>query len=159
MPHGASMGDDVSNFVQNTTIAHRLQYFHGIRIWNCVLEFSPDWSTSAALQRDCCVGIRDAHPRLVPIVAGNQPITNADSSDNRPFPVIVREQEFTFNFYWHELLRLTTGKVLGARLGVELFLSRLFGLLSGRPPTNTRPPACEIDRPQRSGWRHHSQDI
>src|SRR5262249_48724622 len=85
--------------------------------------------------------------------------TNADSSDNRPFPVIVREQEFMFNFYWHELLRLTTGKVLGARLGVELFLSRLFGLLSGRPPTNTRPPACVIDRPQRSGWRHHSQDI
>src|SRR5262245_6799321 len=46
------------------TIAHRSQYFHGVRIRNCVLEFSPDWSTSAALQRDCCVGIRDAHPGL-----------------------------------------------------------------------------------------------
>src|SRR5215467_12372811 len=80
------------------TIAHRSQYFHGVRIRNCVLEFSPDWSTSAALQRDCCVGIRDAHPRLVPIVASNQPITNTDSSDNGAFPLIVREQEFTFNF-------------------------------------------------------------
>src|SRR5215471_8985747 len=100
------------------TSAHRSQYFHGVTIWNCVLEFSPDWSMSAALQRDCCVGIRDAHPRLVPIVAGNQPITNTDSSDNRAFPVIVREQEFTFNFYWHELLRLTwhsTGTVLGRK--------------------------------------------
>jgi hypothetical protein len=58
---------------------------------------------SAALQRDCCVGIRDAHPRLVPIAASNQPITNMDSSDNRTFPVIVREQEFPFNFQRHEL--------------------------------------------------------
>src|SRR6516165_4437204 len=87
------------------TIAHRSQYFHGIRIRNCVLEFRPDWSTSAALQRDCCGGTRDAHPRLVPIVASNQPITNTDSSDNRAFPVIVCEQEFTFNFEWHELFR------------------------------------------------------
>src|SRR5262245_35386431 len=69
------------------TIAHRSQYFHGIRTRNCVLEFSPDWSTSAALQRDCYVGIRDAHPRLVPIVASNQPITNTDSSDNGAFPI------------------------------------------------------------------------
>src|SRR5262245_16455797 len=67
------------------TIAHRSQYFHGVRIRNCVLEFSPDWSTSAALQCDCCVGIRDAHPRLVPIVASNQPITNTDSSVNQAF--------------------------------------------------------------------------
>src|SRR5215470_14490444 len=72
------------------TIAHRSQYFHGVSIRNCVLEFSSDWSTSAALQRDCCVGIRDAHSGLVPIVASNQPITNTDSSGNRAFPVIVR---------------------------------------------------------------------
>src|SRR5215510_5676638 len=89
------------------TIAHRSQYFHGVRIRNCVLEFSPNWSTSAALQRDCCVGIRDAHPRLVPIGASNQSITNTDSSGNRAFPVIVREQEFTFDFYWHELFRFS----------------------------------------------------
>src|SRR5262249_41752331 len=92
------------------TIAHRSQYFHGVRIRNCVLEFSPDWSTSAALQRDCCVGIRDAHPRLVPIGASNQSITNTDSSGNRAFPVIVREQEFTFDFYWHELFRFSRSR-------------------------------------------------
>src|SRR5215472_10060296 len=89
------------------TIAHRSQYFHGIRIRNCVLEFSPNWSTSAALQRDCCVGIRDALPRLVPVGASNQSIMNTDSSGNRAFPVIVREQEFTFDFYWHELFRFS----------------------------------------------------
>src|SRR5215468_1716826 len=115
------------------TIAHRSQYFHGVRIRNCVLEFSPDWSTSAALQRDCCVGIRDAHSGLVPIVASNQPITNTDSSGNRAFPVIVREQEFTFNFYWHEPFRLTYNQHrndIGAgdsRLGVDL-------LGQGKPP-------------------------
>src|SRR5215813_4905047 len=90
------------------------------------IEFSPDWSTSAALQRDCCVGIRDAHPRLVPIGASNQSITNTDSSGNRAFPVIVREQEFTFDFYWHELFRFSYNQHrngIGAgdsRLGVDL---------------------------------------
>src|SRR5262249_39717590 len=32
-------------------------------------------------------------------------------------------------------------------------------LLSGCPPTNTRPPACEIGRPQHSGCRHSLQDV
>src|SRR6516165_6594161 len=129
------------------TIAHRSQYFHGIRIRNCVLEFSPDWSMSAALQRDCCVGICDAHPRLVPIVASNKPITNTDSSDNRAFPVIVREQEFTFNFYWHELLRLTYHEHrngIGAGdscLGVDLVEAKERLPLSMEPP----PVAKERD--------------
>src|SRR5262249_20121184 len=123
------------------TIAHRSQYFHGVRIRNCVLEFSPDWSTSAALQCDCCVGIRDAHPRLVPIVASNQPITNADSWVNQVFPVIVREKDFTFIFYWHEFSRLPYnqhGNGIGAgasRRGVVFWGQekppRLSGLLSG----------------------------
>src|SRR6516164_4465190 len=32
-------------------------------------------------------------------------------------------------------------------------------LLSGCPPTNTRPPACEIGRPHHSGCCHRLQDI
>src|SRR5215831_7191878 len=32
-------------------------------------------------------------------------------------------------------------------------------LLSGCPPTNTRPPACEMGRPQHSGCRHRLQDV
>src|SRR5215475_2909325 len=84
-----------SHIVRNISTAseYGITYSNSVRVGPCLRLFSVIVALESAMRTLA----------LFPLWLAISPSQIRISSDNRTFPVIVSEQEFTFNFQWHEL--------------------------------------------------------